>query len=80
MDECIKQRISLGTPSVDQAADFLVALGELCNKHGIWISHEDWYGRFELQFSSTEEWLMSATRVESFDEVIVTIPPMGEIA
>jgi hypothetical protein len=78
MAELIKQRRSLGTPSVDQAANFLAALSDLCRSHSIWIGHEDWHGAFELQRASTEEWLMAARPVESFEEVIETLPALGD--
>jgi lactam utilization protein B len=78
MAEHFQQRRSLGTPSVGQAAKFLVALSDLCQAHGVWIGHEDWHGAFEVQFASTKEWIMAARPVESFEEVTIAVPDLGE--
>lgn len=76
MVERVKINRSLGVPDAERAERFLRALADLCRSHGIWIGHEDWHGAFELQRASTEEWLMAARPVESFEEVIV--PASGD--
>lgn len=40
---------------------FLSELISLCEKHGIWLSHEDHQGGFELTKKSTIGWLAAAS-------------------
>lgn len=50
-------------PRVDA---FLADIVEVCRKHGLMLSHEDWQGAFEVETLTDDgaasiEWLMAAT-------------------
>ncbi|MEY2687977.1 MAG: hypothetical protein RL375_2175 [Pseudomonadota bacterium] len=44
-------------PDVDQ---FLAEISALCAKHGMWLSHEDGHGQFQIVSESTQDWLEGA--------------------
>ena len=43
----------------------------LCERHGVWLAHEDNYGAFMVQRTPTRNWLMAArgTEHDALDEV-----------
>jgi hypothetical protein len=60
---------SLGTPSQKQAEAFKAELIALCEKHGVWIAHEDARGSFLIEYGSTRDWLTDARPAESWEQV-----------
>jgi hypothetical protein len=39
---------------------FLEDLFDLCEKHGLWLSHEDTHGAFVVTDEDTSEWIADA--------------------
>lgn len=40
--------------------DFIDDVVELCERHGVWLSHEDPHGGFQLTRERTHDWLTAA--------------------
>lgn len=45
------------TPKADA---FLREIVQVCEKHGMWLGHEDGHGAFKIVQNSTAEWLSRA--------------------
>ncbi len=45
---------------VQELDKFLEEIVSVCKKHGLWISHEDGHGAFEVVRETTEDWIMGA--------------------
>lgn len=45
-------------PEIDA---FLADVFAVCEKHGMWLSHEDLHGAFEIVTESTKYWLSAAS-------------------
>ena len=51
-------------PPAGKVAALMVEIVAVCERHGLWLAHEDGYGAFVVQRTTTRNWLMSASGAE----------------
>lgn len=54
------ERIREGYQHKDKMQAFLQEIVQVCEKHQLWLAHEDMHGSFVVGPHSTAEWILAA--------------------